>query len=83
MYGNRGPINTILIGSNTVATVFFHGVGDPVPKKESPYAGKTRASVPNNAFDANRKANPATIKRITNVVLDISIMHFTTFPTLN
>ena len=55
-------------------TVFFHGLGDAVRRKESGCLGKPRGPVdPKSEVVIKRKANPEIMKRITNFVLEIFI----------
>ena len=69
---NKGPIKTILIGDIIVDTVFFHGSGDAVPRRESGCLGKPRGPVdPKSEVVIKRKANPEIMKRITNFFLEI------------
>ena len=59
---NKGPIKTIFIGDIILDTVFFHGFGDVVPRKESGCLGKPRRLVdPKSVVVIKRKANPEMI----------------------
>jgi len=54
-------------------TPFFQAIGGALSRKESGCLGKTRGSVdPKGEVVIKRKANPETMKRITNFVLGIS-----------
>jgi hypothetical protein len=51
--GNKGPIKTILIGNRSVEAALFQATGDPVPRKDSSLAGKSRTSDPKSELDIN------------------------------
>ena len=58
-----------------MATVFFQAVGDAVPRKESGCLGKPRGPVdPKSEVVTKRKTNPEMRKKITNFVLEMSIL---------
>lgn len=72
---NKGPVTTAFIGNIMVDTVFFHAIGDAVPRRGSGYFGKPRGPVdPKSEVVINIKTNPEIIKRITNFFLEISIL---------
>ena len=54
--------------------MLFQAMGDPVPRKDSPFPGKSPTSDPKSALVINWKANAETRKRITNFVLEIFIV---------
>jgi len=57
-----------------VDTVFFHAIGDAVPRKESGYLGNPRGPVdPKSVVVINIKTNPETMKRMINFFLEIFI----------
>ena len=62
-------------------TVFFQAIGDAVPRKESGCLGNPRGPVdPKSEVVIKRKANPETMKKITNFFLEMFICpNYTTF----
>lgn len=75
MGSNKGPIKTILIGDMIVDTVLFQAIFESIPSKESGGLGKPRGPVdPKSEVVIKRNANPETMKRIMNFVLEIFIL---------
>ena len=71
---NKGPIKTIFIGDIIADAVFFHAIGDAVPRKESGCLGNPRGPVdPKSEVVMERKTNPEMMKRMTNLVLEMRI----------
>src|SRR3990167_7946245 len=69
-----GPIKTILIGYRILYPALFQAICESVPKKDSSFQGKTRASDPKSVFEINIKANAEIRNKITNFVLEMFIL---------
>lgn len=50
---DNGFIKTNFTGYKMVAKVFFQPIGDPMPGNHSPFAGKSRTSVPKTELEIN------------------------------